>query len=145
MITDEDIRMFRAESRATGDEERTRCANAALGLPTSDGALGLLDRETCRLRIEAVIVREHTPGTSAQRLTADTITDEQIIALRNELLRDNDHGENSDDIGTCHDALPGAERWVAIADWGETRPVSDSDRREARARCVEILNARRSA
>lgn len=64
-ITDADIRVFRDESRACGDRERTRAANAALGLPTGDGALGLLDVATCRARVAEIIIRERTPGTSS--------------------------------------------------------------------------------
>ena len=75
-------------------------------------------------------------------ITAATITDEQIRELRHIILS----GRRTDDdralAGVCSDALPGSERWMPIADWGETRPVGHADRMDARARCAEILNAR---
>lgn len=67
MITDDDIRVFRDEARAVGDRERARASNAALGLPTSDGALGCLDKAVCRARVADLIIRERTPGTIAER------------------------------------------------------------------------------
>lgn len=74
MITDDDIRKLRDEARAIGDIERVRCCNAALGLRTGDGALGILDAATCRARVADIIERERTPGTSrARRITDDMI------------------------------------------------------------------------
>lgn len=49
-ITDEQIRRMRTEARLTGDADTARMCCAALGLPTGDGAGGLLDRDTCRNR-----------------------------------------------------------------------------------------------
>ena len=72
------------------------------------------------------------------KLTADTITDEQLRELRNDALKAGD----TDLVVMCHDALPGTYRWVDVADWGESRPVPEADRMDARARCAEILNAR---
>lgn len=69
-ITDDDIRVFRDESRHSCDHERTRACNAALGLPTGDGALGSLDAATCRARVSEIIIRERTPGTTAARAKA---------------------------------------------------------------------------
>lgn len=71
-------------------------------------------------------------------ITADTITDEQIVALRNVALKAGD----TELVGTCHDAMPGSMRWEPVADWGESRPVSVDVRREARRQIAEILNAR---
>jgi len=66
-ITDADIRVFLDESRFCGDNERARAALAALGHRHGDGALGILDKDTCRARVAEIILREHTPGTSAAR------------------------------------------------------------------------------
>ena len=50
-LTDAQIRAYRDEHRWAGDADVVRCCNAALGLPTGDGALGLLDPATCRARL----------------------------------------------------------------------------------------------
>lgn len=54
-LEDRVICAVRDEARATGDRERSRCCSAALGLPTGDGAGGLLDRETCRARVAVIV------------------------------------------------------------------------------------------
>ena len=71
-------------------------------------------------------------------ITADTITNEQIVALRNETFGTGDH----ELMATCHDAMPGSTRRVEESDGGEIRLISAADRRAARARCAEILNQR---
>lgn len=69
-------------------------------------------------------------------LTADTITDEQIVELRNATIieaRDLTGARRVITQGitqTCADALTGG------------RGYSRAKRRKARARCAEILNAR---
>lgn len=77
---------------------------------------------------------------SALKLTADTITDAQINALKSALLAEGHAG--SEDVASCSHALPGSTRWEPIADWGESRPVPDAVRRAARARCADLLNER---
>lgn len=52
-ISDERLREMRDEARAVGDRELARACNAALGVPTGDGAGGLLDAATCRRRLAA--------------------------------------------------------------------------------------------
>jgi len=74
-------------------------------------------------------------------LTADTITDAQILVLKADLLAEGHAG--SEDVASCSYALPGSTRWEPIADWGESRPVQAADRLAARARCAELLNERR--
>ncbi len=54
-ITDTQIIAYRDDHREAGDLEVARCCSAALGIPTGDGALGMLDRVMCRARIEACI------------------------------------------------------------------------------------------
>lgn len=61
------------------------------------------------------------------KLTADSITDEQIHALRAHLGSET-YGGASDDATACH---------VALA-----APIGSLRRVQARARCAEILNAR---
>ena len=63
------------------------------------------------------------------KITADTITDEQIRRLRDHALA---YG-NDDVATTCNDALVG----VVVGNTGGARVL-----RAARARCAEILNAR---
>ena len=74
------------------------------------------------------------------KLTADTITDAQILVLKADLLAEGHAG--SEDVASCSYALPGSTRWEPIADWGESRPVPDAARRDARARCADLLNER---
>lgn len=74
------------------------------------------------------------------KLTAATITDAQIRALKADLLAEGHAG--SEDVAICSYALPGSTRWVPIADWGESLPVPNADRRAARARCADLLNER---
>lgn len=50
-VNDDQIRAYRDDHRAAGDIEIARCCNAALGIPTGDGAMGLLDATACRARI----------------------------------------------------------------------------------------------
>ncbi len=54
-LHDDVICRVRDEARAIDYIERVRCCNAALGIPTSDGAGGLLDTATCRWRIAAIV------------------------------------------------------------------------------------------
>ena len=61
------------------------------------------------------------------KLTADTITDDQIRALRARLGSETYAG-SSDDAADCE---------IAIA-----APIGSLRRVQARARCAEILNAR---
>lgn len=70
---------------------------------------------------------------AAQPLTADTITDEQIRALR-----DATTGTDRVTAYTCDIALG---RFRHGARMGSSR----AEERQARARCAQILNARRSA
>lgn len=72
---------------------------------------------------------------------AEPITDEQICELRNKALADGDH----DLVATCHDALPGSTRWESVADWGESRTVTEQERKAAREVCAAAWNARRGA
>ena len=74
-VTDELIRALRHEARevvkvcrengenASDLEERIRACNAALGLPTGDGALGLLDQHACRARVAAILENSRQCGT----------------------------------------------------------------------------------
>lgn len=61
------------------------------------------------------------------KLTAEMITDEQIVALHNEALRDG----KFDVARTCADAL---DRGIAKHE--------PNKRRAARARCAALINAR---
>lgn len=61
-VTDAQIRALRVESRAVGDLERVRCCSAALGLPTGDGAGGLLDAGSCRTRCAAIVENNRACG-----------------------------------------------------------------------------------
>lgn len=90
--------------------------------------------------VEAGIKREQmveAPMCSA------TLTDYEITAVCNRALRSIRAGEGSDSdlVSDCHLALPGSTHWVAIADWGETRPVDRRTRDDARARIVAHLLA----
>lgn len=64
IVTDDMIRALRDEARAVGDHERARCCNAALGLPTGDGAGGWLDQAVCRARVVEILKndRHHVRG-----------------------------------------------------------------------------------
>lgn len=62
-VTDELIDALRAEAREVGDLERSRCCSAALGLPTGDGALGLLDQQVCRARVAVILENSRQCGT----------------------------------------------------------------------------------
>ena len=76
------------------------------------------------------------------KLTAVTITDEQIRELRDKLCAENPRLEDRELVAVCSEALPGSEKWYPVADWGEVRPVTAADRRDARALCADLLNAR---
>jgi len=62
-------------------------------------------------------------------ITADNITDEQIRELKRSL---DTPGDTQSDHPPCRSVLP-----LALGQYG-----SDFQRRRARARCAEILNAR---
>lgn len=57
-VSDDQIRMLREDARVTGDLDTSRACSAALGLPTGDGALGMLCAEECRERVAEVIHRD---------------------------------------------------------------------------------------
>ena len=75
-------------------------------------------------------------------ITADTITDEQIRALRVELV----DAESWPDVSVCTVALyrwmPPMERKWLMEPYHSIALATDRARTEARARCAEILNAR---
>lgn len=73
-VTDDQIRAVRDEARATFDLERARCCNAALGMPTGDGALGLLNASECRARIAAIVENARQCGTLARTYGEAAIT-----------------------------------------------------------------------
>ena len=90
--------------------------------------------------LRAVHALRRLHGVSRMKLTADSITDAQIRALKSDLLAEGRDG--SEHVAICSDALPGSTRWVPIADWGESLPVPAAERRAARARCADLLNER---
>lgn len=57
-VSDEQIAAYRDDHRAAGDLDVVRCCSAALGIPTGDGALGMLDAAACRARVSARIATD---------------------------------------------------------------------------------------
>ena len=82
-------------------------------------------------------------------ITADTITDEQIRALREELVSEIAHLASTPEAWTMplDKALQEAD-WALSRGWGFVTDAACDDlqdrRRVARARCAEILNARKA-
>lgn len=151
-ITDEQIRALRDERRKTrvrercDDDQVVRCCNAALGLSTSDGALGLLDRRTCRERI-AKLMQSDTYHLRQQPWTAETITEEAARSIRDQALANlRDHGlrVSCDVIRVATHAL-GESRYFEGVDCRMPHGMEAQYIREARARCAEILNERAKA
>jgi len=124
-ITDEVIRRVRDEARETHDGDRARCCQAALGIPTGDGALGLLNMATCRTRIAAIVENNLSCGLDTYGV-GSRITDDEIRALRAEGWRTGD------------DSLV-AEASIAL---GPTEGLLGIHR-AARARCAAAWNTRR--
>lgn len=64
-LDDERIRAERDAARFAGDHETARLCCAALGLPTGDGAHGLLDTATSRARLAARLAHRTTASATA--------------------------------------------------------------------------------
>ena len=84
-------------------------------------------------------------------ITADTITDEQIMALRAELVSEIARLRSTPEAWTMPlDKALHETDWALSRGWGfVTDATANRDtrdrRRAARARCAEILNARKAA
>lgn len=119
-VTDEQIRALKLERRAVGEIEVVRCCNAALGLPTSDGALGMLDQRTCRERVAAIVENARQCGTLATRYghSAFTIDADMIRDLR-------EHGSRTVDVLNACDMALAALRGEYGAGYERARKALD--------------------